>query len=70
MRFVVTCFIEKKEPFSFIIYGSSRHQAERTFNQTLQLANPLNDFIEASDGQKIRIGSILAYRIDDINPLF
>lgn len=70
MRFVVTCYLEKMDPFSFIVFGCSKHEAIHTFERTLQTASPLNDFVELSDGQKVKVGSILAYRIDEEKPLF
>lgn len=70
MRYVVTCFLEKEEPCSFIVYGGSKHEAAFTFEKTLKEASPLNDYVELSDGKQVKVGSILAYRIDDIPPLF
>ncbi|MFC4682443.1 MULTISPECIES: hypothetical protein [unclassified Exiguobacterium] len=40
------------------------------FERTLNEASPLNDYVELSDGKKVKVGSILAYRIDEVQPLF
>ena len=70
MRYVVTCFLEKNELCSFIMYGGSIHEASSTFEKTLKVASPLNDFVNLSDGKQVKVGSILAYRIDEVKPLF
>lgn len=70
MRYVVTCFLEKNELCSFIIYGSTIHEATFMFEKTLKFARPLNDFVELSDGKQVRVGSILAYRIDEAKQPF
>ncbi|MCT4777069.1 MULTISPECIES: hypothetical protein [Exiguobacterium] len=70
MRYVVTCFLEKNELCSFVIYGGTIHEAAFTFEKTLKVASPLNDFVELSDGKQVKVGSILAYRIDEVKPLF
>lgn len=70
MRYVVTCYLEKEDPCSFIVYGASIHEASFMFEKTLKDASPLNDYVELSDGKQAKVGSILAYRIDEVKPLF
>jgi hypothetical protein len=52
------------------VYGGSIHEASSTFEKTLKVASPLNDFVNLSDGKQVKVGSILAYRIDEVKPLF
>ncbi|WP_404284473.1 hypothetical protein [Exiguobacterium aurantiacum] len=70
MRYIVTCFLEKEEPCVFTVYGESKQDAAFMFERTLNEASPLNDYVELSDGKKVKVGSILAYRIDEVQPLF
>ncbi|MCT4781619.1 MULTISPECIES: hypothetical protein [Exiguobacterium] len=70
MRYVVTCYLREGQTVTFYAYGGTIFDVERTFKETLQTASPLNDFVELSDGWKIPISTILAYRIDEVTPLF
>lgn len=70
MRYIVTCFLEEEKSRSFVIYGGSKHEAVLTFEKMLKDASPLNDYVNLSDGEQIKVGAILAYRIDDVQPPF
>ncbi|WP_214825899.1 hypothetical protein [Exiguobacterium algae] len=70
MRYVVTCFLVEQEECEFIVYGSSKYDAIQTFEQTLKMKNPMKDHIDLSDGRKIEMKSILAFRVDPVKPLF
>ncbi|STO07230.1 MULTISPECIES: hypothetical protein [Exiguobacterium] len=68
MRFIVTCYLREGKTVTFYAYGSSQFDVERTFKETLLAASPLNDFVELSEGWNIPVGSILAYRVDEVKP--
>ena len=70
MRLEMTCFFEQGDYMTFSIYATSREEAIYTFEQQLAAASPTNDYIQLSNDKRIRVGSILAYRIDDWRPLF
>lgn len=70
MRFVVTCFLEKRQSLSFIVYGSSLYHATTAFERMLREAKPLHDTIKLSDGQDIPIRLILAYHIEEARQPF
>lgn len=70
MRYVVTCFLENNGACSFKLEGDSIQEVSHTFEKTLQKANLPNDFVELHNGKRVKISSILAYRIDEMSRVF
>lgn len=70
MRYVVTCYLTGQQECEFIVYGSTKYEAIQTFEQTLKQANPFQGHIDLSDGRKIEVKSLLAFRVDAVQPLF
>ncbi|MCC5893792.1 MULTISPECIES: hypothetical protein [Exiguobacterium] len=68
MELEMTCFFEHGDYMTFSIYAPSREEAIYTFEQQLAKANPANDYIQLSDAKRIRVGDILAYRIEEVKP--
>lgn len=70
MRYVVTCFLENNGACSFKLEGDSIQEVSRAFEKRLQEAHLPNDFIELRNGKRVKISSILAYRIDEMSRSF
>ncbi|WP_404284455.1 hypothetical protein [Exiguobacterium aurantiacum] len=70
MRYVVTCFLENNGACSFKLEGDSIQDVSRAFEKTLREAKIPHDFVELHNGKRVKISSILAYRIDEMTRVF
>lgn len=70
MRYVVTCFLENNGACSFKLEGDSIQDVSRAFEKTLREAKIPHDFVELRNGKRVKISSILAYRVDEMSRVF
>lgn len=70
MRYVVTCFLENNGACSFKLEGDSIQDVSHAFEKTLREAKIPHDFVELRNGKRVKISSILAYRIDEMSRVF